>query len=755
MARNKPEPVDEGAILREIATRKIEAERLRVQQLAAENEKLRTIAADLQKKISVANARTAELEKKLKFGLTDAEKQFQQDLKGERESLSSEVKDLKERHAIEIQRERDRWEKRLADMEARHAKDVERLQAKGEREIQKVQGTAETIEQRLTDLQESLDNERKARQEAEARLRGLDQTAKRIGVRTGQVTGFEAETPEELLEVLSEVDGEAPLKLLRTSVRDLRAAAASVERAFARAVKSEDQKGELHDAGVAFAEARALPETESIPPASAMLIEEAFNMISEEVAERIKGRHYSALISAMANELVRVLRNQREGMDRMQRLVEIAEGTELATSARLLLKGATNHQQEVAAAKLLQDELKQVQAQAREEKGKVKKLYASAESGMAGEWALNAMQAIASLQPLPAPDREAIKRPLYNRVVESAKLVQQRIDAAINLGAEAEAALREADEAFSGLEGVMANMSEVVMAARRQLMSKVEGEQDARLKLEAAARALSEVGKRGLRAVGIFNDAFKSVEMLLTQWKATYKAYTGLARDMDRIEGSIEGAMLDINQPLESEQGKKLYAIIHDLSAHLPEFRSLQILRQRLFFHLENAKQRLPELKAVRDTAHRIMRAVGEPDHHDHVRQYQLAMARLYDTWAYLEEVRGGTHSQLAVAAEQIEPLISETLLWLSSTNIDQVSDLERDEAMYTAAYVRKLKRHVLGIHDLAQQSRGSGTELTAQFEHRLDHMQYPPDWAHVLHRLKKQGGPQHDDAVHPTERER
>lgn len=30
MARNKPEPVDEGAILREIATRKIEAERLRV-----------------------------------------------------------------------------------------------------------------------------------------------------------------------------------------------------------------------------------------------------------------------------------------------------------------------------------------------------------------------------------------------------------------------------------------------------------------------------------------------------------------------------------------------------------------------------------------------------------------------------------------------------------------------------------------------------------------------------------------------------
>ena len=41
---------------------------------------------------------------------------------------------------------------------------------------------------------------------------------------------------------------------------------------------------------------------------AAMLIEEAFTLMQEEVADRIKGRHYSALVSAMANELVRVLR---------------------------------------------------------------------------------------------------------------------------------------------------------------------------------------------------------------------------------------------------------------------------------------------------------------------------------------------------------------------------------------------------------------------------------------------------------------
>jgi hypothetical protein len=742
MGRRDTTPRDEGAILREIATRKIEAERARAETLTAENIKLRAMAADLQKKISVANARVAELEKRLRSSLSDAQKQHEQELRDERDRLVADMKDLKERNQLELHKERDRWERRLADIEARHAKEVERLQQRGEREVEKISGTAETIEQRLEDAQSALEQERKARQEAETRLRNLEQTAKRIGVRTGQITGFEVETPEELLEVLADVNAEQPLKVLRASVRRLRNAAGNVERAFARAVKADEARPELHDAGREFAEARVPPETDELPPAPAMLVEEAFKLISDEVAERIKGRHYSALIGAMANELVRVLRNQREDLSRLQRLVEIAEGTELATAARLLLKGATSHQQEIAAGKLLAEELKQVQAKAREQKGKVKKLYAVAETGMAGEWALNALQAIAALQQLPPRDREAAHLPLYNRVVESARLVQERIDAAMNLGAEAEAGLREADEAFAGMEGMIYALNELMVAARRELMSKVEGEQDARLKLQAARGAVAQLGKRGSRATTIFDEAFRAFEMLLNQWKATYKAYSGLSRDVERIEASIDGAMLDINQPLESDSGKRLFSIIHDLSEHLPEFRSLAIMRQRLVFHLENPRQRVWELKQTREAAQRVMRAIGEVDHRDHTRSYQLNMARLYEAWASLEEARGGNHSRLAVTAEQIEPLISEAFIWLSSSNVQKLTDAEQHELVCTAAYVRKLKRHVLGIHDLAQHN-DHRRELTAQFEHKLERVNFPPDWQHLLGRLLINGGPQ------------
>src|SRR5690606_10954273 len=241
--------------------------------------------------------------------------------------------------------------------------------------------------------------------------------------------------------------------------------------------------------------------------------------------------------------------------------------------------------------------------------------------------------------------------------------------------AEAEAGLREADEAFSGMEGLVANLQELVVSARRQIMSKVEGEQDVRLKVQAARQSVADLGKRGHRAVHIFDEAMKSVEMLLSQWRATDPAFSGLSRDVDRIEATIDGAMLDINQPLESESGKRLFQIIHDLSEHLPELRSLAILRQRLFFHLENPRQRLWELKQVRETAGRVLRAVGEPDPRDHTRNYQLNMARLYDAWAYLEEVRGGSHSQLAVAAEQLEPVLAEVFVWLSSSNVAKLTD--------------------------------------------------------------------------------
>lgn len=750
--RESKQQPDEGQILREIATRKIEAERIRVRQLSDENEKLRTMAADLQRKISVANARVTELERKLKSGLSDKDKEYKQEIKEERDRLTAELKDLKETHKLDLQKERDRWEKKLNDLDARHQKDIERAQQRGEREIEKFAGATDSAEQQIADLREEIEQERQLRQAAEARLKALDQTAKRIGIRSGQLTGFEVDSPEELLDVLGEVDSELPLKLLRARVRELRNAASNVERAFARAIKGDEARGELHDAGEAFATARELPDTDQLPPAPAMLIEEAFTIVSEEVADRIKGRHYSALISAMANELVRVLRNQREDLSKLQRLVEIAEGTELATSARLLLKGATGHQQEIAAARLVSEELRQVRSEAAEHKGKVKKLYASAESGMAGEWAVEALQSLAQLKALPAPDREAVKRPLFHRVVEGARLVQERIDSAVNLGAGAEAALREADEAFAGLEGLVSNAQELLAAARRELMSKVLGEQDARLKIEAARRSITELGKRGQRAAGIFDEQMKALDMLLNQWKATYQAYASLSRDVDRIEASIEGSMLDLNQPLESEGGKRLYQIIHDLSEHLPEFRSISIMRQRLFFHLENPKQRFIELKQVRETAERVARAMANVAANNHVGNYQLTMARLYDIWAYLEEVRGGTHSQLAVAAEHIEPQMSEILVWVSSTNIDLLTEGERNEVLFSLAYVRKLKASVLGIHDLAQQSGGSEAVLTAQFEHHLDTAQFPPEWEHVIARLDDLYDDM--DASPPTERE-
>ena len=89
--RNQQPQPNEGEILREIATRKIEAERIRVRQLGDENEKLRTMAAELQRKISVANARVAELEKKLKASISEKDKEYKQEIKDERGRLMAEI----------------------------------------------------------------------------------------------------------------------------------------------------------------------------------------------------------------------------------------------------------------------------------------------------------------------------------------------------------------------------------------------------------------------------------------------------------------------------------------------------------------------------------------------------------------------------------------------------------------------------------------------------------------------------------------
>ncbi len=80
-------------------------------------------------------------------------------------------------------------------------------------------------------------------------------------------------------------------------------------------------------------------------------------------------------------------------------------------------------------------------------------------------------------------------------------------------------------------------------------------------------------------------------------------------------------------------------------------------MRQRMFYHLQNARQRPAELKNVRDAATRVINALGEPLPADGPRNYQLNMARLYDIWSSLEQVRGGSHSDMAVCAERIEPI--------------------------------------------------------------------------------------------------
>ena len=64
-------------------------------------------------------------------------------------------------------------------------------------------------------------------------------------------------------------------------------------------------------------------------------------------------------------------------------------------------------------------------------------------------------------------------------------------------------------------------------------------------------------------------------------------------------------------------------------------------------------------------------------------------------------------------------------------------------------------ERHVsvLGIHDLAQQGSGSRAVLTAQFEHRLHTMDFPPSWEHVLARIDSSW--EDAEVSPPTERER
>ncbi|MBP9891025.1 MAG: hypothetical protein KBG84_03910 [Planctomycetes bacterium] len=729
------------AVLREIATKKIEAERVRNAELLQENARLRNLASELQQKLSILNAEVASSQRTTRRELEDYQRK-----------AIAEIDSLKHAHAAFVDQLKDQQRRSTEELNRAHARELSQFQNKQQRVLSKVEQDQEFESKRVQDLSEELAAEKTERAALEDRLRKLESATKRSAAKVGQLTGYEVRTPEDLLNVVLEFEPDAALQALRREVRDLRAAAANVERAFAQAVKDDSGRKALDDAGHALGEAMHVPDTQQLAPASAELVEDAFSLIAEEVAARVKGKHYSVLIGALANETARTLKEDREDLQSLQRLVEIAEGTELATAARLLLKGATSHQQSMKAAELVQAELKELKLELRDQSAKAKKLVAVAETGLAGEWAVEALQAMAELQPLPKPDAEAGKRKMYSRVVECAKLISDRIDSAMNLGAEAEAALRESDEASTLLEGLVAGLHELLAAARREVMSKIKGEDDQRLKLKAERAALEALGKRGQRLAQLYDEQLRALDMILNQWRATYSAFSALSRDVQRIVGGIEGQMLDLNQPLESEDGRRLYGIVHDLSEHLAEYRALSVMRQRMFYHLQNVKQRPAELKNVREAASRVVNALGEPLPGDGPRNYQLNMARLYDIWAHLEQVRGGSHSEMAVCGERIEPMFEAVMVWASSTHVDQLTENEQNDLLLTLSYVRRLKKEVLGIHD-----RGTGklervSEMTDQFEHRLDGMRFPEEWNVVLRRLKGAKGTGGD--VDETQRE-
>lgn len=735
---NKPTP---EAVLREIATKKIEAERVRNAELAQENLRLRNLAAELQQKLSLLNAEVASAQRTTRKELEDYQRK-----------AIAEIDQLKHHHALMVDQLKDTHRRQVEELKHNHQRELSQYQSKQQRVLSKVEQEQELESRRVAELSEELTAEKAERARLEERLRRLESATKRSAARFGQITGFEVATPEDVFNVLLELAPDAAVQLLRRTVKDLRAAASAVERAFAQAVKEDTGKKQLQEAGEKLGDAMAMPDTSDLPPAAAEAVEEAFSLIAEEVSARVKGRHYSVLIGALAQEAARTLRDDRQDLQALQRLVEIAEGTELATAARLLLKGATSHQQAMKAAELVQAELKELKQELREHSAKAKKLVAVAESGLAGEWAVSALQAMAELQPLPPADPEASKRKFYSRVLESAKLISDRIDSAMNLGAEAEAALRESDEAATLLEGLVAGLHELLSAVRREVMSKIRGEEDQRLKLKAERAALEALGKRGQRLAQVFDEQLRALDTILGQWRATYTAYSAISRDVERIVAGIEGQMLDLNQPLESEPGKRLYGIVHDLSEHLAEYRAISVMRQRIFYHLQNARQRPIELKNVRDAAHRVFIALGEPSPTDAQRSWQLCMARLYDIWASLELVRGGSHSDLAVCAERIEPLFEATMVWASSTHVEQCTDNEQNELMLTLAYLRRLKKDVLGIHDRTTSKVERSEVAVDQFEHRLDEMPFPDEWDVVMRRLAGRKG--HAGDLDETQRE-
>ncbi len=90
MALNRDDKSPE-AVLREIATKKIEAERVRNAELAQENVRLRNLASELQQKLSLLNAEVA-----------TAQRSTRRDLEEYQRKAIAEIDSLKHAHAAAV-----------------------------------------------------------------------------------------------------------------------------------------------------------------------------------------------------------------------------------------------------------------------------------------------------------------------------------------------------------------------------------------------------------------------------------------------------------------------------------------------------------------------------------------------------------------------------------------------------------------------------------------------------------------------------
>ncbi len=182
------------AVLREIATKKIEAERVRNAELLQENARLRNLASELQQKLSILNAEVASSQRTTRRELEDYQRK-----------AIAEIDSLKHAHAAFVDQLKDQQRRATEELNRAHARELSQFQNKQQRVLSKVEQDQEFESKRVQDLSEELAAEKTERAALEDRLRKLESATKRSAAKVGQLTGYEVRTPEDLLNVVLEV----------------------------------------------------------------------------------------------------------------------------------------------------------------------------------------------------------------------------------------------------------------------------------------------------------------------------------------------------------------------------------------------------------------------------------------------------------------------------------------------------------------------------------------------------------------------